>query len=203
MLAKPFGRYWSVCAVCALMLTTACDMSVQQDEEGMAKERQEEENMRERLRSDSPCETPLQWSAQDMEREEEILVLVNKARARGANCGFRGSFEAAKPLTMNPKLRCAARLHAVDMNDRDYFDHRSPEGEGPRDRIKKAGYEKARAWGENIAAGRGTPEGTMRQWMESDGHCANIMNPKFTEIGVGYAAGGQWRHMWAQVFGRS
>jgi uncharacterized protein YkwD len=41
----------------------------------------------------------------------------------------------------------------------------------------------------------------MDQWMGSDGHCANIMNPSFTEIGVGYYPGGQWGHLWTQNFG--
>lgn len=43
-----------------------------------------------------------------------------------------------------------------------------------------------RAYAENIAAGQATPEAVMRTWMNSTGHRANILDPRFTDIGVGY-----------------
>ncbi|HEY8376537.1 MAG TPA: CAP domain-containing protein, partial [Nannocystis sp.] len=75
------------------------------------------------------------------------------------------------------------------------------DGESPWDRMAKAGYGNYKTAGENIAAGSATAAGTMDQWMNSDGHCANIMNPNFQHIGVGYHPGGQWGHLWTQVFG--
>ena len=67
---------------------------------------------------------------------------------------------------------------------------------------KGTGY-KYFALGENIAAGKATPEGTIRQWMNSSGHRANILNSRFTEIGFGYenAPNSRYRHYWVQVFG--
>ena len=55
--------------------------------------------------------------------------------------------------------------------------------------------------GENLAGGNATAEATMQQWLDSDGHCANLMNPAFTELGVGYFPGGPYTTLWVQNFG--
>jgi uncharacterized protein YkwD len=102
---------------------------------------------------------------------------------------------------MHPALRCAARKHSADMAARDFFDHVNPDGEKFTDRMTKAGYGSYSTAGENIAAGSPDAQGTMSQWMGSDGHCANIMNPDYKDIGVGYSTGGQYGHLWTQVFG--
>jgi uncharacterized protein YkwD len=85
-----------------------------------------------------------------------------------------------------------------------FFDHRDPRGEGPKERIDAQGYQ-GRAWGENIAAGQRSPESVMRAWMRSPGHCKNILNPLFNELGVGLIlnAEGPYRTYWVQNFGRS
>ena len=128
------------------------------------------------------------------------MVIVNQRRAEGADCGSKGTFGPAGPLVMNPNLRCSARNHSKDMADRDYFDHVNPDGEDPFDRMMKAGYD-GFTMGENIAAGNATAAETMVQWMNSDGHCANIMKPDYTQLGVGYHPGGQYGHLWTQNFG--
>ena len=133
--------------------------------------------------------------------EEDVLVIVNEKRAMGADCGSQGMFGPAGPLTMQPALRCAARKHSADMDARDFFDHTNPDGQSPWDRMAMAGYGAYSNAGENIAAGSPDAAGTMQQWMDSDGHCSNIMNPDFQQIGVGYHPGGQYGHLWTQVFG--
>jgi uncharacterized protein YkwD len=147
------------------------------------------------------CEPAKGWDPAWKQLEADILAQVNQVRAQGANCGAQGNFGPAGPLTMDPALRCAARMHSKDMNDRDFFDHTNPDGEPPWDRMGKAGYGNYSNAGENIAGGSPDAAGTMDQWMNSDGHCANIMNPDFEHIGVGYYPGGQWGHLWTQVFG--
>ena len=84
-----------------------------------------------------------------------------------------------------------------------FFSHRGLEGESPTDRMKGAGY-KGMAFGENIAAGQRTPDEVMRSWMESPGHCANILSPIYTELGVSYLKreGSRLRVYWVQNFGR-
>jgi len=54
--------------------------------------------------------------------------------------------------------------------------------------------------GENIAAGQATPQEVMTGWMNSPGHKANIMNPSFKQLGVGYVKGGSYGHNWVQIF---
>ncbi|WP_293248195.1 CAP domain-containing protein [Nannocystis sp.] len=147
------------------------------------------------------CADVADWSPAWAQLEQDVLVIVNQVRSQGANCGSKGAFGPAGPLTMHPALRCAARKHSVDMAVRNFFDHINPDGETPWDRMGKAGYGSYSAAGENIAAGSPDAAGTMDQWMNSDGHCANIMNPAFEHIGVGYSTGGQYGHLWTQVFG--
>jgi len=147
------------------------------------------------------CEEVQDWNPTWSAMEEEVLEIVNQYRSQGANCGAYGSFGPTHDLVMEPHLRCAARKHSKDMADRNFFDHVNPSGEDPFVRMQKAGYNMVTG-GENIAGGSPDAQGTMQQWMGSDGHCSNIMSPDYTEIGVGYYPGGQWGHLWTQDFGR-
>jgi uncharacterized protein YkwD len=150
---------------------------------------------------DTPyCEPTTTWEAEWVELEQELLVLVNEERAAGADCGSAGVMPPAPPLTMDPALQCAARMHSRDMFLRDFFDHTNPDGDGPVPRMEAAGYE-GNGWGENIAGGNDSAAGTMEQWMNSDGHCSNIMNDEFSLIGVGYYTDGDNAHLWTQTFG--
>jgi uncharacterized protein YkwD len=103
---------------------------------------------------------------------------------------------------MQPQLQAAARKHSKDMAMNGFFAHTNLAGRSPFDRMKAEGY-KGTTMGENIAAGNATAAQTMTQWMNSDGHCANIMNPKYKQLGVGYwyNASSKYRHYWTQNFG--
>ena len=75
--------------------------------------------------------------------------------------------------------------------------------DGAADRATAAGYRWVRV-GENIASGQRTVEDAVASWLDSPGHCANIMNPAFTEMGAAYAINPQSRNRtayWTQVFG--
>jgi len=137
--------------------------------------------------------------------EDEVLALVNAARAAGHDCDSKGDFGPTNPLTMNASLRCAARKHAFDMSSRDFFDHINPDGETFIDRIVMAGYGSYTIIGENIAGGGDLmdPKLAVDGWLASDGHCANIMNPLYTEFGAGAHEGeGALTFYWTQEFGR-
>ncbi len=137
------------------------------------------------------------WGA----REQELLDLVNQLRAAGTTCGGM-SMPPVGPLTMNPSLQCAARVHSLDMSVRDFFSHDNPDGESPFDRMERAGYNFMTA-GENIAAGLTTAADAMATWEQSPGHCQNMMNSNYTEFGAGFAEGsGQYGSYWTQTFGR-
>jgi uncharacterized protein YkwD len=140
------------------------------------------------------------------EYEQEVLDLVNRQRARGATCGKLGEFPPVPALAMNQKLREAARTHSLWMG-RNRVSHVSsggPIGDTPDQRMERAGYQSWRALGENVAAGQTSPAEVVEGWMSSESHCSNIMNPDFTEVGIGYAyAEGTYWTYWTQDFGAS
>ena len=111
------------------------------------------------------------------------LARVNQLRAAGATCGARGSFAPAGPLTWSTQLTQAAAAHSQDMVTNNFFSHTGSSGSTLSTRVNATGYSWS-ALGENIAAGYGTVNIVMDGWMDSDGHCANIMNPNFTQIGM-------------------
>ena len=133
--------------------------------------------------------------------EDQVLMLVNQHRAVGAMCGDK-PFPPTGPLAANPALQTAARGHSKDMATRNYFDHNSPEGTGPGQRMKGAGFLGGYS-GENIAAGNDTAAGTVQQWMKSPGHCSNIMDKDFKYLGVGTFSNpaAKYKHYWTQNFG--
>jgi uncharacterized protein YkwD len=129
-----------------------------------------------------------------------VIELVNDARSRGARCG-RVRYRPAPPLRAVPELTEAAAKHARDMARRNYFEHRGRDGSEPKDRVLRAGY-LPRLTGENIAFGPESAEEVVAGWMNSPGHCANIMDERFEHIGVALAAGrGRGRIYWVQEFG--
>jgi uncharacterized protein YkwD len=115
-----------------------------------------------------------------------ILDLVNAARAAGRHCGGK-SFAAAGPLTLDPALTRAALEHSRDMAEHDAFDHRGHDGSTPSVRVERAGFGSHRVVGENIAAGAMTPSQVTAGWLASPPHCENIMDSRFTLIGIAYA----------------
>ncbi|MFD9795761.1 CAP domain-containing protein [Streptomyces sp. NPDC059070] len=119
----------------------------------------------------------------------QVVALANAERAK-AGCS---------PLRADTRLDSSARAHADDMAARDYYEHDSPEGRDAGDRMSAAGYAWHK-WGENIHRGPKTPEAAMRDWMNSPGHRANILDCGFKDIGVGVNLGGNgpW---WVQNFG--
>jgi uncharacterized protein YkwD len=134
---------------------------------------------------------------------EEMLALVNQARATPRGCGGQ-AFGAAPPLAWNAALADAALGHSTDMAARHYFNHQEPGGSTPADRATRAGYRWSRI-SENIASGEHTVGQAVADWLDSPGHCANIMNPALTEMGAAYAvdpANENRTPYWTQMFGR-
>lgn len=146
-------------------------------------------------------------SAPWQQAELEVIGRINYARTQGFDCVKRSY--GAKPiaaLVPHPKLREAARDHAVDMQARGYFAHDTPEGLTVENRVANAGYAAARA-SENIIGGQrlGSSARTVVQWwLQSPVHCKNIMNPLYTQIGAGHIYAPRDRtglqHYWVIVF---
>lgn len=130
-----------------------------------------------------------------------ILQAVNVARASARICGEH-AFAPAPPLQWSAALGDAALAHSRDMATRRYFNHRAKDGSEAAERATRAGYRWRRV-GENIAFGQRTPEEAVAGWLDSPGHCANIMNRDFTEMGAAYGVTQEQQAgviYWTQVF---
>lgn len=132
-------------------------------------------------------------SATNLTFEQQVIELVNQERAD----------RSLPPLKLSDELSNAARYHAKDMAEDDYFKHDT------YDRVDSAlverciWYERIRSYygdfmslGENIARGFPTPESVVQAWMASEGHRDNILNENYREIGVGW-----FDDHWVQDFG--
>ncbi|CAM3883032.1 Xanthomonalisin precursor [Vibrio aerogenes CECT 7868] len=134
--------------------------------------------------------------------QSELLAAHNAARSEGRTCGST-YYPAAPALTWNCKLASAAARHNADMADNNIFSHTGSDGSSIQDRISDTGYN-ASWWGENIAAGYSSVDQVMDGWLKSSGHCSNIMNENFTEIGADKktASGSAYSVYWTADFGR-
>ena len=121
------------------------------------------------------------WQAEG----QKLLTELNAARTKPRQCGTQ-SFNATTPLAWNATLGSAAEDHSRSMANNNFFDHKDRDGRMPGDRAELAGY-LAQVIGENIAAGQDTALKVVDGWLASPGHCANLMNPQFRELGAGYA----------------
>ena len=127
------------------------------------------------------------------------LQLVNDVRARGTRCGRR-SFGPVPPLTLSGTLAGVAFGHATDMAQHDYFAHEDLIGQSPAERVRAVGY-REKLVGENIAYGPQTVDEVVQGWLDSPDHCENIMDPRFAQMGIAFAAGHMSRHglYWVQL----
>jgi uncharacterized protein YkwD len=136
------------------------------------------------------------------ESDKQMLTQVNTVRSQSRNCGSE-YYQAAAALSWHCTLEDVAYAHSRDMGDYNFFSHTGSDGLTVGDRVRNAGYDWS-AVGENIAAGQQTIETVLAAWLDSPGHCANIMRPLYTEIGMaGYSVdGSDYRIYWTQVFAR-
>ena len=118
----------------------------------------------------------------------QLLQRINTLRAAGASCGSSGTFAPTAALSWNTQLTQAADVHSQDMAAANYFSHTGSNGSTFSQRIDATGYSWSTA-GENIAAGYSSVDAVMDGWIASPGHCANLMNPNFSEVGVSCVPG--------------
>ena len=147
----------------------------------------------------APFAPPVGAAAQ--EAGQRVLELVNQARATPRRCG-NTAFKGARPVRWSDALAEASRLHAEEMARYNFFSHRGRDGSDPAQRVEREGYN-YRSTGENIAAGQMQPEDAVAGWIKSPGHCANLMNPAFTEMGAAFAVDrrSDMGVYWTQAFG--
>jgi len=133
----------------------------------------------------------------------QALALVNSFRASGASCGALGSFPAVPALAWNDALTHASLVHSDDMVALNFFSHTGTNGSSAGQRATAAGYAWS-TWGENIAAGQPNVDSVMAAWLASPGHCANLMNAGFRDIGLACVSGtanNTYRSYWTMTLG--
>jgi uncharacterized protein YkwD len=119
----------------------------------------------------------------DEQTRELTLCLLNEERAG----------HGLAPLQRRAQLELASQRHSEDMTARKFFEHDTPDGVDPQQRMLAADYPANNAiTGENIAWGTGyraSPAEIVDSWMHSPGHRENILRAEFTEVGIGLVRG--------------
>jgi uncharacterized protein YkwD len=114
-----------------------------------------------------------------------VVCEINVARAEAGRA----------PVRSRPSLTEAAVGHSADMVERRYFEHQSPEGDGPADRARRAGYMRhAHHWrvGEVLVWSRGetlTAAAAVDLWLGSPSHRRILLSPRYRDVGAGLVAG--------------
>lgn len=118
---------------------------------------------------------------------QEVADLVNQERAKAG----------LSPVTLSAQLSSAANIRSQEIMQS--FSHTRPDGSSFSTAIRQSGIS-YQGSGENIAYGQSSPQAVMNAWMNSQGHRANILNPRYTYIGVGYAENSRGVPYWTQLF---
>ncbi len=132
--------------------------------------------------------------------QQEMLAQLNQARAAGRSCGSQ-RFDPAPALRYSCTIQPAARAHSIDMASNNFFSHTGSDGLRVSHRVDATGFE----WsvvGENIAAGFDSVGEVMEGWLDSPGHCRNIMDPRFEIVAVSRidTSSADYENYWTQVF---
>lgn len=125
--------------------------------------------------------------AEELSFAEQVAELVNAERTKAG----------LNPVTLDTEITSAALVRAKEIERS--FSHTRPDGRGFSSVLTDSGI-KFNGAGENIAWGQRSPKEVMQGWMNSEGHRANILNPKFTKIGVGHYQNTAGRNHWVQIF---
>lgn len=130
----------------------------------------------------------------------DMMRAINNARAVGRSCGGT-YFNPVPAVAYNCALTQAAQVHTADMVTYNFFLHTGSNGLAVSNRVANANYS-ASYVAENLALGYDNAYSTVNGWLNSPGHCANIMSANAREFGVSYSSG--WvqgsQHVWTTVF---
>ncbi|ALT78657.1 hypothetical protein AT984_17130 [Paucibacter sp. KCTC 42545] len=132
---------------------------------------------------------------------EQVLARVNAMRAQRQYCGPK-PFAAVAPLSWDARLQASAQAYADELSLLDKLTHIDQRGQGLRERVLERGYV-FRQVAENLAGGPQYLDEVMAGWLGSEGHCENLMEPRFQDIGMACVAGpGELERYWVMHLGR-
>lgn len=153
---------------------------------------------------DTQTETQVDYSLISCSDQlQQVLTLVNALRTTSQTCGST-DYPAVAALTWSDELYLAAQEHADNMANYNFFSHSGLDDSSVADRVSEQGY----SWSyvaENIAAGQTSAQNVVDAWMNSEGHCKNIMSANATEMGLACTVNSDadYRRYWVQVFANS
>ncbi|KKQ23787.1 MAG: hypothetical protein A3G45_02690 [Candidatus Staskawiczbacteria bacterium RIFCSPLOWO2_12_FULL_37_15] len=140
---------------------------------------------------------PLEIKGKPSQTVLDKNIIIKESNLQRKNNGLASLFE-------NAELNASALAKANDMFQNQYFEHVSPAGLDPGELVLEYGYKYIVA-GENLILGNFVSERELvRSWMDSPGHRANILNNRYSEIGVAVVKGtykGESVWMGVQEFG--
>ena len=125
---------------------------------------------------------------------------LNELRASGAPCAAGAA--DAMPLSWNPRLAESALAQAIDLARRDTISHEDAEHRSFKQRVQSVGYP-LRSAAENLAVGQREFEGTLEDWVASAGHCAALMKPSYSDVGLACVErrGTRYQRFWVAHLG--
>ncbi len=184
------------------------------DQAAYDKKKEDEEaallRAQEEAKAEAERQTELQRQAEEERRaeeerqaEEERLLQQQQQTTDTSSfasrvvelCNEQRIANGLSPLTEDATLDSLAGIRAGEILT--LFDHTRPDGSSCFTVFNGVDF---RAAGENIAAGQTSPEEVVNDWMNSEGHRANILSSDFGKIGVAYSVGGQYGTGWVQLF---
>lgn len=113
-----------------------------------------------------------------LQQGQRLIAMTNEVRAQNN----------LPPLKTNSPLTHSAQMRADDMNEQQYFSHRSPDGHGVNYFVSRSGYNYS-VTGENLAMGFSDANALMGAWMKSPTHYANLIDKDYEDFGIGMVGG--------------
>lgn len=136
------------------------------------------------------CAPAAMWPAEWTAAEVAVLAELNAMRAEGGRCGDL-QFDPAPPLRMDPTLRCAARLHTLDMIARQYVSSIDPDGVTVGTRLFDLGYaaaiysEVVSVVTEAVADPEDDAHDAVVAWRDNPASCWQLRARELTAVGIG------------------
>lgn len=132
----------------------------------------------------APQEEPLSLCSEGEKQAQEVCELVNRTRVENG----------LVPIKLSSRLNLVASIYASHMRQDKFFAHVAPDGATIETRLK-SGAISYRYAGENIAKGHTSAEAVTKDWLRSPGHRANILQPEYRRMGLGFSG-----YIWVQIF---
>lgn len=141
------------------------------------------------------CAATLDWPESYAEDERALLDAIALLRSEGFRCGDR-QLTGRAPLTLSPALQCSARLHSKDMVERDFTGRTNPDGDGPRTRMRRAGFAVDES-DEAIVAGERSAMSALADLLADWDDCNTVGTRGLTHVGIG-----RYEDRWTLDFAR-